>query len=117
MIVGTFSKPHGPGCLKPAMARNDSALGVSENRIGETERLDGSSKLFGLALWMGAGVALIRNEIAHRTVGYGEPRRNGRCCGHEQEPKQPTSALVLGYQPRNLTHKGIEPRRCCYRNA
>jgi hypothetical protein len=45
--------------------------------------------------WMGAGVARIRNEIAHPTVGCGEPRWNGRCCVHEQEPaqKQPTGAL------------------------
>jgi hypothetical protein len=49
---GYLGKPHGPGCLKPAMACNDSAVGVREYRIGESERFNGSSKLFNLALWM-----------------------------------------------------------------
>jgi hypothetical protein len=61
------------------MARNDPAFGVSEYRIGEAERFDGSSKLFDLALRMGAGVARIGNEIRHRTVGDGKPRWEGRC--------------------------------------
>ena len=32
-----LSKPHRPGSLKPAMARDDMALGISQNRIGEAE--------------------------------------------------------------------------------
>jgi hypothetical protein len=48
------------------MARNDSAFGISQYRIGEAECLDRSAKLFNLALRMSAGVARIRNEIAGR---------------------------------------------------
>src|SRR6516164_4461990 len=36
-----LSKPHRPGGLKPAMARDDMALGVSQYRIGEAERFNG----------------------------------------------------------------------------
>jgi hypothetical protein len=112
-----LSKPHGPGCLKPAMTRNDSALGVSEYRIGEAERLDGSSKLFDLALRMGAGVARIRNEITHRAVGEGESRRRSNRCWliHNQEAAQKITDWRLGVRGTNGRPypQGHRSTRCC----
>src|SRR6516165_8119282 len=57
-----LSKPHRPGSLKPAMSRDDMALGISQNRIGEAERFDGRADLIDLALRTGTGIARIRNE-------------------------------------------------------
>ena len=68
--------------------------------------LDRCFELIDLALRMGAGIARIGNEIAHRTVGDGQPR--GRRCWvvHEEEPmqKQPTGAFAPS--------ASSEPRRC-----
>ena len=49
-------------------------FGVSEDGIGEAERRDGCFELIDLALRMGAGITRIRNEIADRAKGNGEPR-------------------------------------------
>ena len=57
------------------MSRDDMALGISQNRIGEAERFDGRADLIDLALRMGTGIARIRNEFADRAVGDGQPRR------------------------------------------
>jgi len=51
------------------------AFGISENWIGKAERIDGCPYLIDLALEMGARIARIGNEIAHRPVGDGQPRR------------------------------------------
>src|SRR5258708_35927911 len=51
------------------------ALGISENRIGKAERFDRCAYLIYLALGMGARIARIGNEFAHRAVGDGQPRR------------------------------------------
>jgi hypothetical protein len=73
MMIG--KKPHRPGGLNSAMARDDMAVGISKDWIGEAKRFDGCSDLIDLALRMGAGVARIGNEIADRAVGDGQPRR------------------------------------------
>jgi hypothetical protein len=57
------------------VARDDSAFGVSEDRINEAERLNGRSKLIDLALRMSATVARIGSELAHPAVGDDQPRR------------------------------------------
>src|SRR6516225_6108315 len=75
-----LSKPHRPGSLKPAMARDDMALGISEYRIGEAERFNGRADLIDLALRMGTGIARIRNEVADRAVSNGQPRRQASKC-------------------------------------
>ena len=69
-----LSKPHRPGGLKPAMARDDMAGWINKDWIGEAKRFDGCADLIDLALGMGAGVARIGNEVAYRAVGDGQPR-------------------------------------------
>ena len=58
------------------MAGDDMAFGIGKNWIGEAERVDRRFELIDLALWMGAGVPRIGNEVAYRAVGDGEPRAN-----------------------------------------
>jgi hypothetical protein len=75
-----LSKPHDPGGLKPAMSRDDAALRISKDRIGEAERVDGCPNLLDLALRMGTGIARIRNEVSDRAVSNGQPRREASRC-------------------------------------
>ena len=68
-----FCNPHRPRGLKPAMACNDAAFGVSQDWIGEAERFDRRFDLIDLTLRVGPGIARIRNEITHCTVGDVQP--------------------------------------------
>ena len=81
-----LSKPHRPGGQKPAMTRDDVALRISKDRIGEAERFDRCFDLIDLALGMGAGIARIRNEVTDGAVSNGQPRREAWRCWfvHEQ---------------------------------
>jgi len=71
--------------LKPAVARDDMAFGISENGIRKAERLDRFPYLIDLTLGMRAGIARIGNEVSYRAVGDDQPRRdcNGSCFVHE----------------------------------
>jgi hypothetical protein len=73
-MVWNLSKPHRPGGLKSAMARDNMPFGISKDRIGEAERFNGRADLIDLALRMGTGIARIGNELADRAVSNGQPR-------------------------------------------
>src|SRR5262249_38940918 len=75
------------------MARDDMAFRISKNRIGKAERLDGRAYLIDLALGMSTRIARIGNEVAHGTVGDGQPRwESSRCYFvHDQKPAQKPS--------------------------
>jgi hypothetical protein len=62
------------------MSRDDAALRISKDRIGEAERVDGCPNLLDLALRMGTGIARIRNEVSDRAVSNGQPRREASRC-------------------------------------
>src|SRR5258708_15804322 len=64
-----------PGGLKSAVTRDDMAFGIGENRVGKAECFDRCADLIDLALGMGARIARIGNELAHRAVGDDQPRR------------------------------------------
>ena len=55
------------------MARDDMAVGISKDRIGEPERFDRCFELTDLAFGMGTSVARIGNEVADRAVADNQP--------------------------------------------
>jgi hypothetical protein len=59
--------------LKPAVASNDMAFWIGKDGIGEAECLDRCFELIDLALWMGAGIAWIGNEVAQSAIGDSKP--------------------------------------------
>jgi hypothetical protein len=82
-----LSKPHDPGGLKPAMSRDDVALRISKDRIGEAERVDGRPDLLDLTLGMCTGIARIGNEVSDRAVCNGQPRWEASRCWFVHEPE------------------------------
>ena len=57
------------------MARDNMAIGISKDWVGETERFDRRFDLIDLALRMGAGVTWIGNQVADCAVADSQPRR------------------------------------------
>ena len=56
---------------QPAVAGDDPALGIDQDRVGEAELADRGGDLLELPLRVGAGVARVGNEAADRPVGDG----------------------------------------------
>src|SRR5262249_31148651 len=91
------------------MACDGMAFRISKNRIGKAERLDGRAYLIDLALGMSTRIARIGNEIAHGTVGDGQPR--WKCCFvHDPEPAQKNQAESL--HRFRFGQGAVELKRC-----
>ena len=69
------------------MARDDVALRISKDRIGEAERGDGRPDLLDLTLGMCTGIARIGNEVSDRAVCNGQPRWEASRCWFVHEPE------------------------------
>ena len=57
---------------QPAVAGDDPALGIDQDRVGEAERADRGGDLLELPLRVGAGVARVGDKAADRPVADGE---------------------------------------------
>lgn len=55
------------------MPGNDAALGIGQDRIGESKRGDRRLDLFDLLFGMGARITRVGCQIAHGPVTYRQP--------------------------------------------
>jgi hypothetical protein len=62
-----------PGRLQPTMARQNAALLIQQDRVGETELPDAPRDLPNLLIRVRARVARVRLELGDRTIGDAQP--------------------------------------------
>ena len=67
---------------QPAVAGDDRALGIDQDRVGEAELPDRGGDLLDLALRMGAGVAGIGDQAGDRPVADRQRSRRNNADGH-----------------------------------
>ena len=81
------------------MTRNETTFGISQNRVRKTEGLDRCANLINLPLRMGARIAGIGHEVAHRPIDDRQARQKvGR-----------SSFLIQFRDPANDQRHGVAP--------